>query len=59
MVEDGARRWRDSTWFDVVVILSTIAAGTVVAGLLNDPGTGEPTTDREYSYGTAPALVDT
>ncbi|MFW2242650.1 hypothetical protein ACVH9Z_18935 [Rhodococcus opacus] len=50
MVEDGARRWRDSTWFDVVVILSTIAAGTVVAGLLNDPGTGEPTADREYSY---------
>ncbi|MDV7090780.1 hypothetical protein GXW84_38805 [Rhodococcus sp. IEGM 248] len=55
MVEDGARRWRDSTWFDVVVILSTIAAGTVVAGLLNDPGTGEPIADGEYSYVLEPA----
>ena len=55
MVEDSARRWRESRWFDVVVIVSTIAAGTVVAGLLNDPGAGEPTADGEYSYAFEPA----
>ncbi|TQC44786.1 hypothetical protein EEB14_35535 [Rhodococcus sp. WS4] len=59
MVEDGARRWRDRTWFDVVVILSTVAAGTVMAGLLNDPGTGEPVADREYSYVLEPARYPT
>ncbi|MFC9836501.1 hypothetical protein ACFVKB_22180 [Rhodococcus sp. NPDC127530] len=55
MVEDGARRWRDSTWFDVVVIVSTVAAGTVVAGLLNDAENGEPVADRAYSYVLEPA----
>ena len=55
MVKDGARRWRDSRWFDVVVILSTIAAGTVVAGLLNDPGPNEHTTDGAYTYAFEPA----
>jgi len=55
VVKDGARRWRDSRWFDVVVILSTIAAGTVVAGLLNDPGPNEHTTDGAYTYAFEPA----
>ncbi|QHE73055.1 hypothetical protein GFS60_06706 (plasmid) [Rhodococcus sp. WAY2] len=54
MVEDGARRWRDSTWFDVVVIVSIVAAGTVVAGLLNDYEAGEPGADRAYSYVSEP-----
>ncbi|QQZ18397.1 hypothetical protein [Rhodococcus sp. 21391] len=55
MVEDGARRWRDSTWFDVVVIVSTVAAGTVVAGLLNDAENGEPVAGRAYAYVSEPA----
>lgn len=54
VVEDGARRWRDSTWFDVVVIVSIVAAGTVVAGLLNDYEAGEPGADRVYSYVSEP-----
>lgn len=55
-VEDGgARRWRDSTWFDVVVIVSTVAAGTVVAGLLNDAENGEPVAGRAYAYVSEPA----
>ena len=55
MVKDSARRWRESRWFDVVVIVSTIAAGTVVAGLLNDADTGEPTPDGAYTYAFEPA----
>jgi hypothetical protein len=55
VVEDRARRWRDSKWFDVVVIVSTVAAGTVVAGLLNDYEAGEPVADRTYSYVSEPA----
>ncbi|GAF46911.1 hypothetical protein [Rhodococcus wratislaviensis] len=55
MVEYGAQRWRDSAWFDVGVIVSTIVAGTVVAGLLNDPGTSETTPDGAYTYVFEPA----
>jgi hypothetical protein len=59
VVEDRKRRRRDSAWLDAAVIVSTIAAGTVVAGLLNDPGTGEPAAAREYSYTTEPAQYPT
>ncbi|MEN0134893.1 MAG: hypothetical protein AAGC80_07080 [Rhodococcus sp. (in: high G+C Gram-positive bacteria)] len=50
VVEDRARGRRDSPWFDVVVIVATIAAGTVAASLLNDPGTDEQEPNRAYSY---------
>ncbi|WP_256973286.1 hypothetical protein [Rhodococcus sp. NCIMB 12038] len=43
----------------MVVIVSTIAVGTVVAGLLNDPATGEPTADGTYSYVLEPAEYPT
>ncbi|MFC9840909.1 hypothetical protein ACFVKB_45215 [Rhodococcus sp. NPDC127530] len=55
MVEDSARRWRESRWFDVVVIVSTVVAGTMVAGVLNDYGTGEHTPDGAYTYVLEPA----
>ena len=57
MVEDGARRWRDSAWFDVVVIVATVAAGTVVAGVLNDYGAGEPVASTLGSPGKAGPIL--